>query len=77
MSQSNNSSECSSTNNSIKIEYHLGPRNSRQILYQNNLNAYTKKCTASIVVDISLDRITDISKATHLGHMDRSHCEIA
>jgi hypothetical protein len=85
MSQSNNSSECSSTNNSIKIEYHHGPRNSRQILYQNNLYGYFrgnswkcihKKCTASIVVDISLDTITDTSKGTHLGHMDRSPCEI-
>jgi hypothetical protein len=37
MSQSTNSS---TANNNIKVEYHYGPRNSKQILYNNNLFGY-------------------------------------
>ena len=82
MSQSTNSS---AVNNSIKVEYHYGPRNSKQILFKNNLFGYfrndqwrciNKKCGALISVDISTDEITDTFKAVHLGHGDRSCCEI-
>jgi hypothetical protein len=34
MSQSKNSF---GANNNIKVEYHYGPRNSKQLLYNNNL----------------------------------------
>jgi hypothetical protein len=82
MSQSTNSS---GANNNIKVEYHYGPRNSKQILYKNNLFGYfrnnhwrciDKKCGALISVDISTDEIIDTVKAVHLGHGDRSLCEI-
>ena len=82
MSQSTNSS---TANNNIKVEYNYGPRNSKQILCNNNLFGYfrndhwgciNKKFGALISVDISTDEITDKFKAVHLGHGDRSFCEI-
>ncbi len=82
MSQSINSDKSVSC---IKIEYHSGSRNSKQILYNNNLFGYyrddkwrctDKKCLATISVDVSTDTITDVSKANHVGHNGKSPCEI-
>jgi hypothetical protein len=62
MSQSKNSF---GANNNIKVEYHYGPRNSKQLFYNNNLLGYFRN-----------DEITDTFKAVYLGHGDRSFREI-
>ena len=42
----------------------------------NHWRCIDKKCGALISVDISTDEIIDTVKAVHLGHGDRSLCEI-
>ena len=69
----------------LKAEFHHGARECRQILYQNNLFGYFrnktwrcvhKKCSATISVDISTETIIDICRTNHIGHADKSPCEI-
>jgi hypothetical protein len=62
--------------NIYKLRNRFGYRATSIIRFACHNSCINKKCGALISVDISTDETTDTFKAVHLGHGDRSCCEI-
>jgi hypothetical protein len=56
--------------------FKVPPRGSICYYRDDKWRCTDKKCLATISVDVSTDIITDVSKTNHVGHNEKSPCEI-